>query len=132
MQLNPKIILKKVLEDIIDTPVSPELIKNENKSEINQLTEEIIGPYELHDFFLYHSIKYGASPDKILFLASKAFKNKYNKPTIKKWIKVYFKRFFNNQFKRSCIPDGPKVGTISLSPRGDWRMPSDADSNRWT
>ena len=108
-----------------------ELIKNENKSEINQLTEEIIGPYELHDFFLYHNIKYGANPDKILFLASNAFKNKYNKSTIKKWIKVYFKRFFNNQFKRSCMPDGPKVGTISLSPRGDWRMPSDADSNSW-
>ncbi|MCP4131819.1 MAG: NAD(+) synthase [bacterium] len=123
--------LKKILEDIIATPVSPELLPNRKDQELNQKTEDIIGPYELHDFFLYHIVKYGAQPKKVAFLAFKAFNNKYDEATIKKWLKVFTKRFFSQQFKRSCIPDGPKVGTISLSPRGDWRMPSDAADSLW-
>ena len=123
--------LRAVLEDIIDTPVSPELLPNTNDAEINQLTEELIGPYELHDFFLYHAVKYGAPPDKIKFLAEKAFAGVYSRDAIVKFLKLFFKRFFSQQFKRSCIPDGPKVGTISLSPRGDWRMPSDASVAAW-
>ena len=123
--------LRSVLEDIIDTPVSPELLPNANDAEINQLTEELIGPYELHDFFLYHAVKYGAPPDKIKFLAEKAFAGVYSRDAIVKFLKLFFKRFFSQQFKRSCIPDGPKVGTISLSPRGDWRMPSDASVAAW-
>jgi NAD+ synthase (glutamine-hydrolysing) len=123
--------LRAVLEDIIDTPVSPELLPNTNDAEINQLTEELIGPYELHDFFLYHAVKYGAPPDKIKFLAEKAFAGVYSSDAIVKFLKLFFKRFFSQQFKRSCIPDGPKVGTISLSPRGDWRMPSDASVAAW-
>lgn len=123
--------LRSVLEDIIDTPVSPELLPNANDAEINQLTEELIGPYELHDFFLYHAVKYGAPPDKIKFLAEKAFAGVYSSDAIVKFLKLFFKRFFSQQFKRSCIPDGPKVGSISLSPRGDWRMPSDASVAAW-
>ena len=118
--------LKKILIDVIDTPVSPELLPNRAQNEINQKTEDILGPYELHDFFLYHSIKYGATKDKILFLANYAFKGKYNKDEIENCFNLFHRRFYTQQFKRSCIPDGPKVGTISLSPRGDWRMPSDA------
>ncbi len=121
--------VQNILKDIIDTPVSPELLpKIDDK--IVQKTEEIIGPYELHDFFLYHMIKYGAPPKKILYLANKAFEN-YDEETIRKWLKIFIKRFFANQFKRSCTPDAPKVGSISLSPRGDWRMPSDAVMERW-
>ena len=122
--------VSEILIDIANTPVSPELLPKRDE-EIAQKTEEIIGPYELHDFFLYHMIKYGAKPSKILFLAKLAFKKSYDEKTIKKWLKVFIKRFFANQFKRSCMPDGPKVGTISLSPRGDWRMPSDACANEW-
>jgi NAD+ synthase (glutamine-hydrolysing) len=118
--------MKKVLHDIADTPVSPELLPHNGDGKISQRTEDIIGPYELHDFFLYHTVKYGASPEKILFLANLAFKGKYGKPKIASYMKIFIKRFFSQQFKRSCIPDGPKVGTICLSPRGDWRMPSDA------
>jgi NAD+ synthase (glutamine-hydrolysing) len=124
--------LKKTLEDIIDTPVSPELLPNKKDAEINQKTEDILGPYELHDFFLYHTIKYGAPPEKIKYLAQTAFDGKYKKEFIAKVYNTFVRRFFSQQFKRSCIPDGPKVGTISLSPRGDWRMPSDASSAVWT
>jgi NAD+ synthase (glutamine-hydrolysing) len=117
--------LKDVLEDILDTPVSPELLPPED-GKISQKTEDLIGPYELHDFFLYHFLKYGSLIERIFFLATLAFEGKYDKTTIKKWLKVFIQRFFTQQFKRSCMPDGPKVGTISLSPRTDWRMPSDA------
>jgi NAD+ synthase (glutamine-hydrolysing) len=118
-----------IIDDILDTPISPELLPH-NGDEIVQETESIVGPYELHDFFLYHLIKYGARPKKILFLANHAFEQ-YNETTIKKWLKKFLWRFFTQQFKRSCMPDGPKVGSISLSPRADWRMPSDADMNIW-
>ncbi len=124
-------ILKKSLYDVIDTPISPELLPPSDDGKIAQKTEEKVGPYELHDFFLYHTIKYGASPDKVCFLAAEAFADKYDFETVKKWHELFVKRFFQQQFKRSCIPDGPKVGTISLSPRGDWRMPSDASANIW-
>ncbi len=119
-----------VLQRIIKRPVSPELLPPSD-GEIAQKTEEIIGPYELHDFFLYHFIKYGASPKKLLLLATLAFKEKYGKDEIKKWLRVFIKRFFANQFKRDAMPDGVKVGTIALSPRGDWRMPSDAQAKVW-
>jgi len=115
--------LKEVLDDILNTPISPELLPNENE-QITQVTEDLIGPYELHDFFLYHFIKEGFSAKKILFMAQKAFSN-YDKEVIKKWLKVFIKRFFTQQFKRNCMPDGVMVGTISLSPRANWRMPSD-------
>jgi len=119
-----------IIDDILDTPISPELLPHKD-DEITQETEEIVGPYELHDFFLYHFIKYGAKPEKIRFLALKAFDTKYDEETITKWLKLFFRRFFTQQFKRSCMPDGPKVGTISLSPRADWKMPSDADFEAW-
>ncbi|OGV47737.1 MAG: NAD(+) synthase [Lentisphaerae bacterium GWF2_44_16] len=123
--------LRDTLEDIINTPVSPELLPKSEKDDIVQKTEELIGPYELHDFFLYHTVKYGASPDKIRYLAKAAFAGKYKASEIDRVLKIFIKRFFAQQFKRSCIPDGPKVGTISLSPRGDWRMPSDASDSVW-
>ena len=119
-----------IIDDILDTPISPELLPHE-EDEIVQETESIVGPYELHDFFLYHFIKYGANPTKIRFLASMAFENKYDEETITKWLKLFLRRFFTQQFKRSCMPDGPKVGTISLSPRADWKMASDADVEIW-
>ncbi len=118
-----------IIDDILDTPISPELLPH-NDDEIVQETESIVGPYELHDFFLYHFIKYGATPQKILFLANHAFDN-YDKETIKKWLKKFLWRFFTQQFKRSCMPDGPKIGTVSLSPRADWKMPSDANIDIW-
>jgi NAD+ synthase (glutamine-hydrolysing) len=120
-----------ILEDIADTPVSPELIPTGENGAIRQRTEELVGPYELHDFFLYHFIRFGASPEKIYFLARQAFKGVYPRETIQQWMRVFFSRFFAQQFKRSCLPDGPKVGSISLSPRGDWRMPSDASAALW-
>ena len=123
--------MKNILEDIIATPVSPELLPQSSDGTIAQKTEEIIGPYELHDFFLYHTVKYGAAPEKILYLAQIAFKDKYPEEKLTEYLKIFIKRFFSNQFKRSCIPDGPKVGTIALSPRGDWRMPSDASPETW-
>lgn len=128
---NSKEKLRKVLEDIIATPVSPELLPNTRDSKINQKTEDIIGPYQLHDFFLYHLIKYGAEPEKIYHLASIAFEGTFDNALILNTLKLFIRRFFQQQFKRSCIPDGPKVGTISLSPRGDWRMPSDACADLW-
>jgi len=122
-------VVSDILMDILDTPVSPELLPKDKDGKIVQKTEDIVGPYELHDFFLYHFIKQGATKEKILFMACKAFEDDYDKETIKKWLYKFIKRFFTQQFKRSAIPDGPKVGTISLSPRGDWRMPSDASYN---
>lgn len=122
--------ITSILRDILDTPISPELLPHKEDT-ILQETEAIIGPYELHDFFLYHTIKYGAKPSKILFLAQLAFEGIYDKETIKQWLVLFIKRFFTQQFKRSCMPDGPKVGTVSLSPRADWRMPSDADMEIW-
>lgn len=121
----------RILKSIADTPISPELTPPDKDGEIQQKTEDIIGPYELHDFFLYYMIRYRAEPEKILYLAQIAFENQYDGKTIKKWLKVFYKRFFSQQFKRSCVPDGPKVGTVSLSPRGDWRMPSDASAALW-
>ena len=121
----------EILFDVLDTPVSPELLPPDEKGNINQKTEEIVGPYELHDFFLYYVVRFGFSPSKILFLAEYAFKGEYERETLLKWLKNFYHRFFMQQFKRSCMPDGPKVGTISLSPRGDWRMPSDAFNHVW-
>ena len=121
----------EILLDVLDTPVSPELLPPDEKGNINQKTEEIVGPYELHDFFLYYVVRFGFSPSKILFLAEYAFKGEYQRETLLKWLKNFYHRFFMQQFKRSCMPDGPKVGTISLSPRGDWRMPSDAFNHVW-
>jgi len=130
-------ISKEILRDILDTPVSPELLPADEHGDIAQKTEDIVGPYELHDFFLYYLVRFGFSPAKILFLARNAFAETYADETIEKWLKIFIRRFFAQQFKRSCIPDGPKVGSINLSPRGDWRMPSDAiafsvDSKQWT
>lgn len=123
--------LKNVLYDILDTPVSPELLPADNNGQIAQKTESILGAYEIHDFFLYHFAKYGATPEKLLFLAKYAFAGKFSDEEIEKALTVFVRRFFTQQFKRSCIPDGPKVGTISLSPRADWRMPSDASFADW-
>lgn len=122
---------KDVLQDILGTPVSPELLPATEQGEIAQQTEDIVGPYELHDFFLYHMVRWGASPDKILRMAIKTFSGQYKTETIRKWLHVFVKRFFSQQFKRSCMPDGPKIGTVGLSPRGDWRMPSDAANTVW-
>jgi NAD+ synthase (glutamine-hydrolysing) len=127
----------ETLLDIIDTPISPELIPADEQGNIKQKTEDLVGPYELHDFFIYYYLRYGFSPKKIYLLALRAFcnpddgKQLYDETTIKKWLTTFCRRFFNQQFKRSCLPDGPKVGSVSLSPRGDWRMPSDASSALW-
>ena len=121
----------RVLEDIIDTPISPELLPPDVDGNIQQETEEIIGPYALHDFFLYYLLRFGFSPSKIFFLAKKAFKEDFDNETILKWLEVFYKRFFTQQFKRSCLPDGVKIGSVCLSPRGDWRMPSDASYKIW-
>ena len=120
--------VREILLDIVDTPISPELLPADDKGEIQQVTEDLVGPYELHDFFLYNFIRFGFAPEKIYFLAQKAFGEAYSEDTIKKWLKTFMRRFFNQQFKRSCLPDGPKVGSVGLSPRGDWSMPSDAAS----
>jgi NAD+ synthase (glutamine-hydrolysing) len=122
---------RHVLLDVIDTPVSPELLPASEQGTIAQRTEELVGPYELHDFFLYHFLRFGSRPAKIFMLASQAFEGVYSPETIHRWMRVFFSRFFRQQFKRSCLPDGPKVGTISLSPRSDWRMPSDASAETW-
>lgn len=123
--------LQKVLLDILDTPVSPELLPPEKDGTIAQKTEDVVGPYELHDFFLYYFVRFGYTPSKIFYLAVKTFKDDYDRQTIKKWLLTFLRRFFTQQFKRSCIPDGPKIGSVTLSPRGDWRMPSDALSKLW-
>ena len=122
--------LAEVLYDVLDTPVSPELLPPEN-GKISQKTEELVGPYELHDFYLYYLMRYGCEPAKIYRLAKLAFAGEYDDATILKWLKTFYRRFFSQQFKRSCLPDGPKVGTVSLSPRGDLRMPSDASVSIW-
>lgn len=122
---------RETLLDIVNTPISPELIPADENGEIKQKTEDLVGPYDLHDFFLYNMLRYGFSPAKLYFLAQYAFEGEFDDDTIKKWLKVFCRRFFNQQFKRSCLPDGPKVGSVSLSPRGDWRMPSDASSAMW-
>lgn len=123
--------LKAILEDILDTPVSPELLPPDEKGEIAQITEDVVGPYELHDFFLYNMMRCGFEPDKIFYIAQIAFEGKYNRATLYKWLRNFYWRFFSQQFKRSCLPDGPKVGSVSLSPRGDWRMPSDGSVAVW-
>jgi len=123
--------ISKVLNDICDTPISPELLPTDKSGKILQKTEELIGPFQLHDFFMYYAIRMNYSPKKILFLALIAFRDGYSKNEILKWLKVFYKRFFDNQFKRSCMPDGVKVGTLALSPRADWRMPSDAKYKIW-
>lgn len=122
--------LKAVLEDVLDTPVSPELLPPSD-GKIAQKTEDLVGPYELHDFFLYYFLHDGFSEEKILYLAEKAFEGTYEKDYIEKWLRTFLRRFFQQQFKRSCLPDGPKIGSISLSPRGDFRMPSDAEAFEW-
>ena len=120
--------IKDILMDIVDTPISPELLPASESGDIKQVTEDLVGPYELHDFFLYNFVRFGYAPEKIFFLAQKAF-DSYDDQTIQKWLKTFIRRFFNQQFKRSCMPDGPKVGSVSLSPRGDWHMASDAWSD---
>ena len=122
--------LREVLYDVLDTPVSPELLPPKD-GEIAQKTEDLVGPYELHDFYLYYFVRFGMEPKKIYPLAKQAFAGTYDDETIKKWLTTFVRRFFIQQFKRSCLPDGPKVGTVTLSPRGDWRMPSDAVSALW-
>ena len=127
---------RATLLDVVDTPISPELTPADDKGNIKQKTEDLVGPYELHDFFLYYFLRYGFGPRKLFFLAQSAFQPEgkapaYDDATIKKWLATFLRRFFNQQFKRSCLPDGPKVGSVSLSPRGDWRMPSDASSALW-
>ena len=124
-------VTRKTLLDVVDTPISPELIPANADGEIQQKTEDLVGPYELHDFFLYYFLRFGFRPSKIFLLAQKAFADKYEDKVIAHWLNTFLRRFFNQQFKRSCLPDGPKVGSVSLSPRGDWRMPSDASSNIW-
>lgn len=121
----------RILLDIIDTPISPELLPADDKGNITQKTEDLVGPYELHDFYLYYMLRYGFGPRRIFMLARAAFEGDYDERTIAKWLGVFVRRFFAQQFKRSCLPDGPKVGSVSLSPRGDWRMPSDAASALW-
>lgn len=122
--------LREVLMDILDTPVSPELLPPKD-GEISQRTEDIVGPYELHDFFLYYILRFGFPPAKVYRLAKIAFSGRYEAEVILQWLKVFYRRFFTQQFKRSCLPDGPKVGSVSVSPRGDLRMPSDASSALW-
>jgi NAD+ synthase (glutamine-hydrolysing) len=123
--------VEQTLADILDTPISPELKPPSESGEIAQKTEDLVGPYELHDFFIYHFCGNGFTPEKILFLAQNAFAGTYDEETIRKWLTVFLRRFFSQQFKRSACPDGPKVVEIGLSPRGDWRMPSDAQSAMW-
>lgn len=130
-QTGVDVLSRNTLLDIIDTPISPELIPADENGNIKQKTEDLVGPYELHDFFLYYFLRFGMRPAKIFYLAEIAFRGVYDSTTIKKWLTNFCRRFFNQQFKRSCLPDGPKVGSVSLSPRGDWRMPSDASSAMW-
>jgi len=124
-------LLKKTLQNILDTPISPELLPPDENGDIAQKTEESVGPYVLHDFFIYYTLRQGMPPKKLLHVASQVFADEYDEEFIKKWLITFYRRFFSQQFKRSCVPDGPKVGSVSLSPRGDWRMPSDADAAVW-
>lgn len=123
--------IREILHDIVDTPISPELIPADEKGNITQVTEDLVGPYELHDFFLYYMLRYALAPREIFERAKIAFNQKYDATTILRWLRNFYRRFFSQQFKRSCLPDGPKVGSVCLSPRGDWRMPSDASSALW-
>lgn len=123
--------LRRVLRDILDTPVSPELLPADQEGQIAQQTEQLVGPYELHDFYLYYALRFGFGPAKILHLARHAFAGRYRDEVLLRWLENFYRRFFVQQFKRSCLPDGPKVGSVTLSPRGDWRMPSDASSALW-
>ncbi|WP_037372728.1 NAD(+) synthase [Anaerovorax odorimutans] len=125
------VLLKSTLQDIMDTPISPELLPPDKEGKIAQKTEDTVGPYILHDFFMFYTIRYGMSPKKLYYIAKTVFQDDYDELFIKKWLTVFYRRFFAQQFKRSCMPDGPKIGSVSLSPRGDWRMPSDADSYEW-
>ncbi len=122
--------LRNVLKDVLDTPVSPELLPPKD-GEIVQKTEDVVGPYELHDFFLYYVLRFGFTPSKIYRLAVYAFHGDYTKETIYRWLTTFYRRFFQQQYKRSCLPDGPKVGSVAVSPRGDLRMPSDASVSLW-
>ncbi len=128
---NYESVIRDILLDIVNTPISPELIPAKADGTIKQKTEDLVGPYELHDFFIYHFMRSGYRPAKIYYLACLTFEGQYDEATIKKWLTTFFRRFFQQQFKRSCLPDGPKVGSVSLSPRGDWRMPSDASAASW-
>ena len=128
--ITDKAALREVLTYNLDTPVSPELLPPKD-GVIAQKTEELVGPYELHDFFLYHVLRYGYTPGKIFRLARIAFLEDYSADVILKWLKNFYRRFFSQQFKRSCLPDGPKVGSVAVSPRGDLRMPSDASAAQW-
>ena len=121
---------REILHDIVDTPITPELLPLE-RGELAQKTEELVGPYDLHDFFLFHVVRYGSRPAKVFALAQLAFGGVYDNATILRWLRVFLQRFFSQQFKRSSMPDGPKVGSVALSPRGDWRMPSDASATAW-
>ncbi len=123
--------LRDTLLDVLDTPVSPELLPATAEGDTSQITEDIVGPYELHDFFLFYMIRYGFRPRKIFRIAHYAFSGAYDDATIIGWMRIFYKRFFAQQFKRSCLPDGPKVGSVALSPRGDWRMPSDIRATAW-
>ena len=122
---------RAVLQDILDTPISPELLPPDAEGKIAQHTEDLVGPYALHDFFLYYVLRFGFRPTKIYTLACRAFAGDFEPEVIKKWLKTFYRRFFTQQFKRSCLPDGVKVGSVTLSPRGDWRMPSDAGARLW-
>ena len=123
---NVENVVAVILKDILETPISPELLPPDEKGAMQQKTENTLGPYEVHDFFLFYFLRYGFTPEKILMLAKKAFSKKYTEENLKNWLRIFIKRFFQNQFKRSCLPDGPKVGSVGISPRGDWMMPSDA------
>ena len=122
---------ESVLSDILATEVSPELLPPDKDGKIAQKTEDIVGPYELHDFFLYRAIRCGDTPERVLYLAGYAFRGIYPRETLLFWLKNFYRRFFSQQFKRSCIPDGVKIGSVTLSPRADWRMPSDASASLW-
>ena len=123
--------LSEVLQAVVDTPISPELKPTDSDGNIDQKTEDLVGPYRIHDFFLYNLLGYGYTPSKIFYLARMAFKDEYAPEMIRHWMKIFYRRFFSQQYKRNCLPDGPKVSRVSLSPRGDWRMPSDVSSRAW-
>ena len=130
-QADGKTTLANALRDVLDTPVSPELLPADENGEIAQKTEDLVGPYEIHDFYLYYMLRYGFSPEKLYRMAQAALGDTYSDEILKKWLKIFLRRFFSQQFKRSCLPDGPKVGSVGISPRGDWQMPSDASSALW-
>jgi NAD+ synthase (glutamine-hydrolysing) len=126
---NPE--LSYTLEDVLKTPISPELLPPDVDGNITQKTEDAVGPYVLNDFFIYYTVRHGFSPEKLLYIANQAFKDEYPPNVIKHWLSVFYKRFFNQQFKRNCMPDGPKVGSVSFSANGSFQMPSDIDSSLW-